>query len=374
MPIPAIRAAQTTSTTGTGALTLNAASGDRRSFTAAFGGASVKVRYILQRAGVYEVGYGTFNGANQLTRDTVIASSNAGALVSLAAGDTDVFFDFLPGDRLHYQVTGTTTLTLADLGNFVRCTPSADMTASLPAIATVPPGMGFLVTNDGTNSAVVYLDPNGSEQLGGLSNPFPLFTGECVEIFSIGTQWRFGVRPTGFRYVGRGSAANSASIDFVLPQWGVVARTMYEIAFRQVRPANDGAFLGMRVDDAGGASFDAGAADYQHGLIYVAGAATVNGNAGTANLLRLTTDMDNTATGNQASGRMTFNPGAAGARNPTVFGMSMVNGNGEIYAGAQPWVIGGQRLAAIDANAIRFLMSTGNISVGEFDLFVCFDY
>ena len=89
MPIPAFRTKQTTSTTGTGTLTLNAASPEFRSLTSTFGGASVKVRYILSRSGIYEVGYGTFNGSNQLTRDTVIASSNAGALVSLAAGDTD---------------------------------------------------------------------------------------------------------------------------------------------------------------------------------------------------------------------------------------------------------------------------------------------
>lgn len=372
MPIPAFRTKQTTSTTGTGTLTLNAASAEFRSLTAAFGGASVKVRYILSRSGIYEVGYGTFNGANQLTRDTVIASSNAGALVSLAAGDTDVFFDFLPGDRQHYNVTGSITLALADLGCWVRCTAAADMTLTLPAVATVPPGMGYLIKNDTANS-VVWIDPNGAESIEGGPNPFPLFIGECAELFSVGAIWRFGVRPTGWRFVSRGAAANSTSIDFVLPHWISAARSEYEVVFRNVRPATDGSFLQMRVDDAGGVSFDAGAADYQHGLIYVAGAAAVNGNGGTADALRLSTDIDSTATGNHVSGRITFNPGAAGVRYPTAYGMSMVNGNGGIYAGPQPWFVGGQRLAAIDANAIRFMMNAGNINLGDFDLLAKFD-
>ncbi len=373
MPIPAFRTKQTTSTTGTGTLTLNSASAEFRSLTTAFGGASVKVRYILSRSGIYEVGYGTFSGPNQLTRDTVIASSNAGALVSLSAGDTDVFFDFLPGDRQHYQVTGTATLTLADLGNFVRCTPSADMTLSLPAIATVPPGMGYLVRNDGSNNAVIYIDPNGADGLDNTTSPFPLFRDECAELFSVGNAWRFGIRPTGWRFVGRSSAASSASVDFVLPQWTNAERSEYEIVFRNVRPATDGAYLQMRVDDAGGTSFDAGASDYQHGVIYVAGSWAVEGGGAAVDAVRLSLDIDSTATGNSVSGRITFNPGAAGVRYPTVHGMSMVSGNGGVYAGPQPLVVGGQRLAAMDANAIRFMMDTGNINLGDFDLLAKFD-
>lgn len=374
MPIPAFRTKQTTSTTGTGTLTLNAASAEFRSLTTAFGGASVKVRYILSRSGVYEVGYGTFNGSNQLTRDTVIASSNGGSLVSLSAGDTDVFFDFLPGDRQHYQVTGTGTLALADLGNFVRCTPSADMTLNLPAVATVPPGMGYLVRNDGTNNAVVYIDPNGAEGLDAITTPFPLFRDECVEFFSVGSAWRFGARPTGWRFVGRSSASSSASVDFVLPQWINVPRSLYRVEFRQVRPATDAVSLIMRVDDAGGASFDAGASDYSTSNIYVSGVASVTGfaSAGQA-YIGLSTDMDSGVAGNNATGVVTINPGAAGARFPTVYGTTIVTGNGGSYAGPQLTLCSGQRLAAIDANAIRFLMTTGNIALGDFSLFAMFD-
>ena len=373
MPIPALRTKQTTSTTGTGTLTLNAAGAEFRSLTTAFGGGSSRVRYILSRSGVYEVGYGAFNGSNQLTRDTVIASSNGGSLVSLSAGDTDVFFDFLPGDRQHYQVTGTATLTLADLGNFVRCTPSADMTLNLPAIATVPSGMGYVVRNDGSNNAIVWIDPNGAEGLDTITTPFPLFRDECVDFLSVGSAWRFAVRPTGWRFVGRSSASSSASVDFVLPQWISAARSQYRVDFRQVRPATDGATLMLRTDDAGGASFDAGASDYTRSQGAVTGASTWSGAAITDNAIHLSTDIDITAPASQVTGYLQINPGAAALRTPTMFGQSLTMGNGAVYAGPMLLVFAGRREAAQDINAIRFLMSTGNINLGDFDLFACFD-
>ncbi len=374
MPIPAIRAKQTTSTTGTGTITLNAAPGDMRSFTAAFGGSSVKVRYILSRAGIYEEGYGIFNGSTTLTRDTVIASSNAGALVSLAAGDTDVFFDFLPGDRYHHNVTGSVTLALADIGNFVRCTPSADMTLTLPPIASVPPGMGFLVKNDGTNNAIISIDPNGSELLEGSTIPFPFFIGESVELFSIGPSWRFAMRPTGWRFVGRTSAVAAASVDFVLPQWGGgAARAQHRVDFRQVRGSVDGAALWLRTDDSGGASFDAGASDYVTSSVVVSGATAVSGFETVAAQLGLSTDLDTSNGGNTITGSVAINPGAAGARYPTIYGQSVARGNGLTFAGWQTMTFGGCRANTSDINAIRFLMASGNINLGDFDQFACFD-
>lgn len=379
MALPPVFVKQTTNTTGTGTLTLNAAAADLRSFAAGFGAGTFAVRYILARSGVREEGYGTLTtAAGTLSRDVVTFSTNGGALVSLAAGTTDVYFDFLPGDRQLRTISANTTLDLADIGNVIRCTQSSDITITLPAAAAVPGGanrlsMGFMVRNAGSANSIVWIDPSGAETLDGSAQPFPLFVGETIELIALETTWMSVNKPTGWRFVGRSSAGASASVDFVLPAYPSVARSEYEFVFRQVRSATDGAFLQLRVDDAGGASFDAGGSDYQHGLIYVSGASAVSGNGGTADAIRLTTDIDSTAGGNQASGRIVFNPGASGARNPTVHGMSMVNGNGGIYAGPQPWIVGGQRLSAIDANAVRFMMNTGNVNLGDFDLFAKYD-
>lgn len=378
MAFPPARVKQSTSTTGTGTLTLNAASIEVRSFQAGFGSGTIQVRYNLSRTGVYEIGYGTLDtAAGTLTRDAVVSSSNADALVSLAAGTTDVFFDFLPGDRQIRSVSANTTLERADLGVMIRCTQTADITITLPAISTVPGqanglSMGYLIRNSGTNNSVVWIDPNGSETLDGASQPFPLFGGETIEIMALDTQWIAINRPTGMRIVGRASASNVASVDFTLPQYVSAARSRYRLDFRQVRPATDGATLMLRTDDAGGASFDAGASDYTRSQGVVNSASTWIGAATTDNGIHLTTDIDSAAT-SQAHGYVEINPGAAGARAPTVYGQSLTLGNGAVYAGPMLLVFSGRREAAQDINAIRLLMTSGNISLGDFVLSACYD-
>jgi hypothetical protein len=88
------RVKDTSSSTGTGAITLaNSAPFGYQTFAAAFGSTPILVAYcIADQAGAsWEVGTGTFNGTTGLTRTTVLASSNAGALVPFSVGTKDVF-------------------------------------------------------------------------------------------------------------------------------------------------------------------------------------------------------------------------------------------------------------------------------------------
>ena len=87
--IVADRVKETTTTTGTGALSLSAATGFRRFSEVC--ATSDTVFYAIAGGSEWEVGYGTYSGTNQLTRTTVIASSNSGVAVSLSAGTKDVF-------------------------------------------------------------------------------------------------------------------------------------------------------------------------------------------------------------------------------------------------------------------------------------------
>ena len=90
MPSLADRVKETTTTTGTGAITLAGAVTGFQSFSSAFPNPS-QVFYTIegQAPGEWEVGVGTFT--TTLSRDKVLSSSNAGALVSFSAGTKNVF-------------------------------------------------------------------------------------------------------------------------------------------------------------------------------------------------------------------------------------------------------------------------------------------
>jgi len=87
------RVAESTTTTGTGALTLAGALTGFRSFGSVMTSPSDTCWYSLwavdgsgNATGDFECGLGTYSAANTLTRTTVLESSNAGAVVTLAAG------------------------------------------------------------------------------------------------------------------------------------------------------------------------------------------------------------------------------------------------------------------------------------------------
>jgi len=88
------RVKDTTTSTGTGAITLaGVAPTGYQTFATAFGASPITVAYCIadQSGANWEVGTGTFNGTTGLTRVTVLGSSNAGSLVNFGAGTKDVF-------------------------------------------------------------------------------------------------------------------------------------------------------------------------------------------------------------------------------------------------------------------------------------------
>lgn len=96
MPRIADRVKDTTTTTGTGAITLSGTAPTQYvTWATAFGTGNSWVAYAIvgQTGSEWEVGKGTFNGTTGLTRDLVRASSNANALVNFSAGTKDVWSD-----------------------------------------------------------------------------------------------------------------------------------------------------------------------------------------------------------------------------------------------------------------------------------------
>lgn len=94
------RVRETTTTTGTGAITLGGAVTGFQTFSAAIGNSNTTYYSIALTGGTeWEVGIGTYTSStNTLSRDTVLSSSNSGSLVNFSAGSKDIFVT-LPSER-----------------------------------------------------------------------------------------------------------------------------------------------------------------------------------------------------------------------------------------------------------------------------------
>lgn len=143
------RVQETTSTTGTGAYSLDGAKTGFQTF-AAFLSSTDTTYYTATDGTNWEVGIGTFTSPSTLARTTILSSSNGNSAVSWSAGDKDIFVTYpagrrIIGDNLALQVTGTTgssnlvfsfnpTLSLPNLGTV----NSGDITACTLNITTAP--------------------------------------------------------------------------------------------------------------------------------------------------------------------------------------------------------------------------------------------
>ena len=106
--IQADRVKDTTTSTSTGAVTLSGtAPTGFQSFNSGVGNGNSCYYTIADQSGAnWEVGIGTYtNSTTSLSRDTVLASSNAGSLVNFTAGTKDVFVTY-PASRAIPQGRG----------------------------------------------------------------------------------------------------------------------------------------------------------------------------------------------------------------------------------------------------------------------------
>lgn len=93
------RVKSSTTTTGTGTITLGSAAAGFQSFSVIGNANTTYYTIVDSTTGAWEVGIGTYTSSGTtLSRDTVLESSNSGSLVSFAAGTKDVFVTY-PAER-----------------------------------------------------------------------------------------------------------------------------------------------------------------------------------------------------------------------------------------------------------------------------------
>lgn len=123
------RVRETSTTTGTGTLTLAGAVSGFQTFSTAIGNTNT-CYYTIVNGSEWEVGLGTV-AAGTLARTTVLKSSNAGSAVNFSAGSKDVFGTYPADKAVDTDITQTLinkTLTNPTVTNYVE---------SLVAIGTV---------------------------------------------------------------------------------------------------------------------------------------------------------------------------------------------------------------------------------------------
>jgi hypothetical protein len=177
------RVKETTSTTGTGTITLSGAASGYQSFSAVGDGNTTYYAIIDVENSDWEIGLGTYTASGTtLSRDTVLESSNAGSLVNFSAGTKTVFSTY-PAEKSVFTddvptavseltndsgyITGNQSITLSgDVSGTgttsISVSLAADSVGSNEIAANSVSASELNVTGDGTSTQFLRSDGDGS--------------------------------------------------------------------------------------------------------------------------------------------------------------------------------------------------------------------
>ena len=139
---------ETTTTTGTGNLTLAGASTNRKTINAEYGTNS-RFPYVIEHENTdWEEGIGYLSASTTLVRETVLRSSNADAAVNFGAGTKTIAVDFV--SQMQYGfVTKAQSVTTADITGQAGVSYDLDISGTTVAsknfIVPVPDAIGEMI-------------------------------------------------------------------------------------------------------------------------------------------------------------------------------------------------------------------------------------
>ena len=158
------RVKETTLTTGTGSFALAGAVTGYDSFGQIGNGNTTYYAVYLDGGSEWEVGIGTYTAPSTLSRDTVLASSAAGAKVTFSAGQKTIWCDYPAGKAVYTDATGSISQPIVNISGITGHINTVDYVGFDTTYATplTAGQMGW----DGNNSLSFGMDNNIVQEIG----------------------------------------------------------------------------------------------------------------------------------------------------------------------------------------------------------------
>jgi hypothetical protein len=156
------------------------------------------------------------------------------------------------------------------------------------------------------------------------------------------------------------TASSVASVAFT----GMTGYTNYMIFCNNITPATNNAALAVQFSNNGGSSYTSGGSDYRYNYFVGFGSTTAGLGNSSGSYIAVNSGMNSTA--GTAGGMIIYIYNPSGSEYTSTWSESFYldsGGDDTICSG------GGQCTAITDVNAVKLLMTTGNITSGNFQLY-----
>jgi hypothetical protein len=160
------RVKETTTTVGTGSFALAGAVTGYDSFGQIGSGNTTYYAVYLDGGSEWEVGIGTYTAPSTLSRDTILASSNSGSIVTFSVGQKTIWCDYPAGKAVYKDAAGSISETIVDISNITGAikTPESIEFDTNPSI--IPTATGSMFWDNGNKTPSLILDADVTLQVG----------------------------------------------------------------------------------------------------------------------------------------------------------------------------------------------------------------
>jgi len=142
------RVKETTTTTGTGSFSLAGAVTGYDSFGQIGSGNTTYYAVYLDGGSEWEVGIGTYTSPSTLSRDTILASSNSGSVVTFSAGQKTIWCDYPAGKAVYTDASGSISQPIVNISGITGDISTPD-SITFDTTAAENSAVGKLFWDDG---------------------------------------------------------------------------------------------------------------------------------------------------------------------------------------------------------------------------------